>query len=175
MAAIHWLTFRTATPADVPALVAIHAACCREITRRLGDGHWSLEPTRESVLTAMECRTVYVALLGTAPVATVTVSQTPASFWPPAVWTEPEADALCVFGLAVLPEHQRRGIGAWMMSHIEDMAADAGHRWVRLDAYTANPRAQRFYRKLGYAARGEVALAGTRLTCFEKSVGAPGR
>jgi hypothetical protein len=39
------LSFSLATPAEVPALVALHAALARDLTSRYGHGFWSSEAT----------------------------------------------------------------------------------------------------------------------------------
>jgi ribosomal protein S18 acetylase RimI-like enzyme len=106
-------------------------------------------------------------------VASFTVGGKTPRFWPPSIWRVPDTDeqaVLGVFGLAVLPPLQRRGIGAWAMRQIEAIARERGCRFMRLDAYEQNPRSVAFYRKMGYDERGRLVVNGTPLVCFEQEV-----
>lgn len=104
------------------------------------------------------------------PIATFTVGEKLPRFWPRTIWSVPEAEALGVFSLAVLPSHQRQGIGTWIMRVIEELARQQNCPFVRLDAYEANPHSVAFYRQLGYDERGPIVVLGTALLCFEKAV-----
>lgn len=164
------LTLHLAEPQDLHALMRIHTETTREMTRRLGSGDWSVLPTMELLRAHIDRRVVFIARLDDDPVATVTASGTPAPFWPLSFWARPEEPAACIFAMAVLPRHRRRGIGAWMLDRVEEYAATRGLDWMRLDAYTANTRATSFYGKCGFTARGKVSRHGVSFTCFEKRV-----
>ena len=53
-----------------------------------------------------------------------------------------------VLDLALLPQHQRKGIGTWLLTRVLAEAATAG-RPVRMHVERFNP-AQRLYRRLGF-------------------------
>lgn len=165
------MIYRLATRADAATVDRIQCACGAEITERLGPGHWATKSNMAGVRERMKTRSIYLVFddAGEA-IATFTVGKKTPRFWPRTLWRVPDAEALGVFGLAVLPSHQRRGIGTWIMHAIEDLARDQGCRFVRLDAYEANPRSVAFYRKLGYDERGRVVVYGTPILCFEQEV-----
>ena len=142
-----------------------------EITERLGPGHWTTASNVAGVRNRIKTRSIYLVFddAGEA-IATFTVDRKTPRFWPCTLWRVPEADALGVFGLAVLPHLQRQGIGTWIMRAIEELARGQGYGFVRLDAYEANPHSVAFYRKLGYDERGRVVVHGTPILCFEQKV-----
>ena len=56
--------------------------------------------------------------------------------------------------LAVLPAERRRGLGAVLVSWLEQSARIAGLEFVQLEARADNPGAIAFYRALGYEPAG---------------------
>ena len=69
--------------------------------------------------------------------------------------TESEADGLKINQLYILPEHQDGGIGTACMKAVLE---DPKNRKVpiRLQVLKVNPRAIKFYTKLGFSAIGET-------------------
>jgi GNAT superfamily N-acetyltransferase len=169
---------------DARLIARIQNRCAEEITARLGVGHWSKVSTVESVKRRMESKSLFLVYDRDAveaaggeeraePVATFTVGVKAPAFWPRKAWREPGAKMVGVFGISVLPEFQRRGVGAWMMARVEELARADRAGYVRLDAYEQNPRSVAFYRKLGYEERARVAPMDISLICFEKAVPPP--
>lgn len=70
----------------------------------------------------------------------------------------PEADALGLRDLQILPALQRRGIGTWAVRQAARLAAARGYRHLRLRVYEENP-AQALYLRLGF--RLDCIEAGT--------------
>lgn len=173
------LTYRRAQgSADAKQIARIQNRCAEEITSRLGIGHWSKTSDTESVKRRMESKTLFVvfdveAADPTIPIATFTVGTKAPQFWPKKIWREPDARMVGVFGISVLPELQRHGIGAWMMDQVAELARTNHATYVRLDAYEENPVSVAFYRKIGYEERGRVVVRTIPLICFEKEVSMP--
>lgn len=76
-----------------------------------------------------------------------------------------DGDALVLEDLQVRPVDQNRGLGAWAMERVEDLARDRGLRAVRLRCFHVNP-ARRLYEWLGYT----VAEAGEDADWMAKPV-----
>jgi GNAT superfamily N-acetyltransferase len=165
-------TVRLAADADAESIRAIHAAVAEEVTSRLGQGYWSKQPKLERVREAIQKSntTVYVLEDDQHVIGTVTVSTKPAHFWRKRIWREPDAPALCVYGLAVLPERYRTGAGTQLMRFCESLARNVGLRYVRLDAFEANPASNGFYLSLGYEHRGSLVVGGVALSLYELAV-----
>ena len=69
---------------------------------------------------------------------------------------ETEPDALHLHQLFILPEHQGKGIGQRCMNLLMDEARR--HRLpMRLQVLKVNPRARRFYERLGFEKVGETS------------------
>jgi len=69
--------------------------------------------------------------------------------------------------LAVLPEHQRKGLGRVMMAEAERLLRDAGCPKINLQVRSSNGSAVAFYRRLGYLDDDVVSL-GKRLEHDER-------
>ncbi len=165
-------TVRLAADTDAESVRAIHAAVAEEVTSRLGQGYWSKQPKLERVREAIRKTNGSVYLLEDEKdvIGTVTVSTKPAHFWRKRMWREPDAPALCVYGLAVLPEKYRTGAGTQLMRFCESLARSLGLRYVRLDAFEANPASNGFYLSLGFEVRGSLVVGGVALTLYELAV-----
>ncbi len=77
---------------------------------------------------------------------------------------------LCVHRLAVDPSRQREGIAEKMMASVEILACYARLYSIRLDTYSLNTAANRFYEKLGYEKRGTIHLPKKpeEYNCYER-------
>ena len=60
------------------------------------------------------------------------------------------------FGVSVLGDWRRRGIGRALIEHLERWAADHGADEVMLDVSTANPDAIRLYHSMGFVDTGRT-------------------
>jgi ribosomal protein S18 acetylase RimI-like enzyme len=67
-----------------------------------------------------------------------------------------------VYGLAVKPDFQRRGIGAALVHRLEQALSGRGCLKVNLQVRAANAGVVAFYEKLGYAVEERVSM-GKRL------------
>ena len=67
-----------------------------------------------------------------------------------------------VFYLAVLPDHQRRGLGKLLMQKIEEALRAMGCPKLNIVVRSSNDKVLAFYEHLGYAA-DDVASIGKRL------------
>jgi ribosomal protein S18 acetylase RimI-like enzyme len=65
---------------------------------------------------------------------------------------------IVVHRLAVLPDHQGKGIARKLMDFSEEYAKKNGYDAIRLDTFSQNPRNQRFYEKRNYDKLGKVYL-----------------
>ncbi|MCX4971255.1 GNAT family N-acetyltransferase [Streptomyces sp. NBC_00654] len=68
------------------------------------------------------------------------------------LWTASERaqPARYVHKLTVDREHAGTGLGARILDWAGDEAARAGAKWLRLDAWTTNPRLHAYYRRQGF-------------------------
>lgn len=168
--------FRLAEESDAKALVELHNAVADDLTRKLGKGYWgghrSLRAQRDRIRKSNETPQHHIFVLpgNEGIIATVVLTTRRAPFWRKALWREPNAEAICVYDLAVLPAREGTGLGRMAMRLAEEMARSMGLDYVRLDAFAQNPHSNGFYSHLGYEMRGELVVGGVPLNLFEKSV-----
>ena len=172
------LTFELARPEHTKAIQAMRVAAAADLTAKLGPGHWSGSTKIASIRERIKCAdpeklrvtTLYVVCRDGEVVGSITVSTYPPGFWRRTYWREGKETGLGVFNLVVFPELQRQGIGLFLMKAVEQLALDHKIRFVRLDAYSANPFSTAFYRAIGYDERTVIDLRGCGLVLYEKDV-----
>jgi len=60
------------------------------------------------------------------------------------------AESLYVSSLAVAPQYRRLGLGMFILQFAENVAADAGRKWLELSVLKTNWPARRLYEKAGF-------------------------
>lgn len=95
--------------------------------------------------------------------------------WNAINWNHPDEAALVLHSFCVHPSVQNHGFGKKMLQFAEAFAKEKGYVTIRLDAYSGNESALRFYEKSGYTKTGEVFFsskpAGHAVYyCFEKKL-----
>ena len=113
-----------------------------------GIDQWQFPPHRDRITRALEAGEVFLVLVDDQPIATVQVdAHADAEFWT----TEDEpGDALYVHRMAVTRRFAGSGVGAKILDWATQRAADAGKRWLRLDAWKDNPGLHRYYEGEGF-------------------------
>jgi GNAT superfamily N-acetyltransferase len=149
-------------------LHAILADCGVDMRERIGLSHWippyPLTRLRHDVVKG----NVYEVAVADETIATFTIDDDSPDYVGDVLWAAEGEPGIYVTRLAVRPVFQGRGIGSSCMEWIERHAGSSGARSVRLDAHSKHEALLRFYRRRGYAARGEYEAFATPLTCFEK-------
>jgi|SRR3954468_4913094 ribosomal protein S18 acetylase RimI-like enzyme len=160
------LSFTLAGPTEAAALAELRSAAARDLTRRYGEGHWSVEPSERGALADLRHAEVWVARRRRAIVGTYRL----ATKKPWAIDRTYFSDCrrpVYLTNMAVHPEFQRQGIGRRCLEH----ALDRVRRWpadaIRLDAYDADAGAGGFYDRCGFREVGRVTYRSTPLVYFE--------
>lgn len=93
------------------------------------------------------------------------------------LWTPDEvADSLFVHRLTRVVDTTVRGVGAVLLDHVDQLAADEGRGWLRLDAWTTNRGLHEYYRQMGFRDVGIVPGHHTPSAArFERRVTSPSR
>ena len=87
-------------------------------------------------------------------------------------WEDQSNSFLVVHRLAVKKEWWKNKIGKKLMLFAEELTKKRGLRSIRLDTYSGNPKAMRFYLMLGYKELGAINLKPNKneYYCFEKII-----
>lgn len=164
-----------ARPEHVAEVWRILSACVRAM-RREGIQQWDeFYPTEALVAEDARNGTLFVAEDGGACVAAVCLDGNEPPEYAGVEWSG-GGPVLVVHRLCVDPSRQGRGVGGQLLDFAEELARSGGRRWVRLDAYSGNPRLIGMYERRGYRRAGRIHFPRRELPfyCFEKDLGGGG-
>ena len=87
-------------------------------------------------------------------------------------WNIMAKRVLVIHRLAVHPNKQGQGIGQLLMDFAEAYAKEHRYEAIRLEAYSGNPSALRFYENRSYKRVGEIVFPRRKLPfyCYEKFI-----
>jgi predicted N-acetyltransferase YhbS len=160
------LTFSLATPAEAPALAALHTAASSDLTERYGAGFWSHAATEKGVLNSLRHARVILARKGTTIVGTMRLANKKP--WAIDVtYFTPVKKAIYLTGMAVLPKLQRQGIGRMLLQKAVEEARAWPADAIRLDAFYTDAGAGAFYARCGFREVAHVVYKKDPLIYFE--------
>jgi [ribosomal protein S5]-alanine N-acetyltransferase len=166
------ISIRLAEERDVERAMVLVRDCIDGM-RQAGIDQWDeWYPAQATLLSDARDRTLYLASLETEPMIGILVLneyQNPQYAAVP--WTTTGVRVAVVHRLMVDPRCQGRGIARQLMRYAEERAQELGYDALRLDAFTANPRALRLYHGLGYHDAGWVTFRKGVFRRFEKRLG----
>ena len=157
-----------ATAADIEAVFRIRRASALDLKKRFGKGHWATFPKRQRLLDTIEEKSVYIVFRPGVFVATFRLSEKPPSFFDPKNFSDSQARAAYLTGLAVDPACQRQGIGSYCLRRAEEIALNLKCSAIRFDVYDSPAGAAGFYEACGFSCRCKATFKGEPLLMFEK-------
>lgn len=113
-------------------------------------------PTREIVLQDIKNKELQVVFEGDEIIAMIVITAEQEKEYGPVDWADKNGKALVVHRLAVHPNNRRQGIARELMDYAEKYAIENGYTSIRLDTYSKNSIAMRFYEKRSYRRCGEI-------------------
>ena len=160
------LTFRDATPKDVPVIAALHNAAAGALTARFGEGRWSSLVTERGTAASQRHARVRVGKGGKRILTALRlVTKKP---WAIDVsYFTPVKRPLYLTGMTVAVTHQGQGLGHQALEDAVDVARDWPADAIRLDAFDADAGTGAFYAKCGFLERGRVVYKGDPLVYYE--------
>lgn len=169
------LRIAAAGPDDPDAALAVVDACRKELEAH-GLLQWTASyPDRAFFQEALATGSLFVLsdAEGVAGVAVLDRSQPPE--WSSVAWHGSDAVFLAIHAFAIAPRAQRCGHGKSLLAFCEEVAAGRGCESIRIDAFSENAAALRFWERHGYRFRGEVRFAAKpaghkRYLCYEKAL-----
>jgi GNAT superfamily N-acetyltransferase len=141
-----------------------------------GEDQWSIPLPRSAVAATVSAGQTWLIRDDHEPVATLTLTayvdidglwkpdRDPEALWHP---EDDPADALYVAKMMLPLDRAGTGLGPEMLDWASGRAYDAGLTWLRLDAWTTNPRLHAYYRGQGFR---HVRTVETRVSgaCFQR-------
>lgn len=138
-----------AEEADLHRLLRFRTDSAAWLSRQ-GIDQWSRPFPPDHILASIRAGEVFMikASIGSDACATVTLDRDADNrLWTPEERTQP---ALYVHKLSVDRQFAGAGLGARILDWAGDQAAQQGCEWLRLDAWTTNPRLHRYYLAQGF-------------------------
>lgn len=158
---------KRATPDDLELLLDFRREAAEWLGKQ-GIDQWQRAYPPELMLASIERGNIFLFEEDGETVATVTLDQEDLE---PGAWTPEELQepALYVHKLTVRRKHSGRDLGARILEWAGDRAARNGAKWLRLDAWTTNPRLHEYYRRQGFdhvrtATEGNAVNGGHRVS-----------
>ena len=145
---------------------------CRNAMKGTGMEQWpDFYPTLDDVKSDIERRSLWILRDQGAVIAAVTIDDDQPEPYTGIEWKD-DGPYICVHRLAVDPDRQREGLAARMMEFAHDHGTRGGATSVRVDTYSLNTAANRFYERLGYEKRGTINLPKKpeKYNCMENAL-----
>ncbi|MEK8132890.1 GNAT family N-acetyltransferase [Paenibacillus filicis] len=128
-----------------------------EVMHEEGSDQWNASyPTILHFEQDMEHQSLYVKEAEQGVIACITIDQKLAPSYLGIPWSEPDAPAATFHRLAVSPYARQGGLAKELIHFAESVAFAQGIRWMRIDTYSLNHKAQALFTRLGYVKRGEL-------------------
>lgn len=147
---------------------------CRKAMQSAGIYQWQNEyPALENIKQDIEDKTLYGyyenGIENGKCIGAVCISTFQDEEYKEIAWQGPDENVIVIHRLAVNPDFQSKGIARLLMDFAEDYAKKENYSAIRLDSYSQNKRAVRFYENRGYQKRGECFFAGRDMPfyCYE--------
>lgn len=164
---------KAAGPDDLDAAWTVIDDCRCALEAR-GLPQWTAEyPNRTFFGEALAAGNLFVLSDGDdiAGVAVLDGCQPPE--WSSTAWEHRDAPFQVLHAFAIAPRAQRGGYGKSLLAFCEDVARERDAKSVRIDAFSENAGALRFWERHGYRFRGEVRFASKPpghqcYFCYEK-------
>jgi GNAT superfamily N-acetyltransferase len=160
------LTILRAAPDDALAISDIRNAAALDLTARFGTGHWSSLTTPETVLRHIAASRMLIARDDDDVHGALRLATKKPWAIDPAYFTAVRK-VLYLVDMAVLPTHQRSGVGRQLLAAATALARADGFEAIRLDAYDADAGAAGFYARCGYRETGRAVYRKVPLVYFE--------
>lgn len=160
---------------DLDATYAVLLECRRALEAR-GLMQWDSQyPSRSFFDDAIACKSLFALPDDGRICGVVVLNESQPPEWNAAAWHVQEPPFLVIHAFAIVPDLQGRGHGRKLLRFCEDLAREQSYTSIRLDAFSENSAALRFYEQQGYVFRGEVQftskpVAHQRYYCYEKAL-----
>ena len=170
---------KAAGPDDLDAAWAVIGDCRCALEAR-GLPQWTAEyPSRAFFREALAAGNLFVLSDGDGIAGVAVLDGRQPSEWSSAAWEDQGAPFQVIHAFAIAPRAQHGGYGKSLLAYCEDVVGKRGAKSIRIDAFSENTGALRFWERHGYRFRGEVRFASKpaghqRYFCYEKSLGRQG-
>jgi GNAT superfamily N-acetyltransferase len=159
------LAIAQALPADLDAVIAIEEDATHWLRARGIDPGQPPRPLRDIYADRIARGEVYVARLGGAPAAMLTLQWADRE-----TWGDVPDDAAYVHGLMVRRAFAGKQVGLGLLRWAGRVAAAAGKSYLRLDCKADNAALRAYYERAGFAYRGDITRGSYTGSRYERRI-----
>lgn len=128
---------------------------CVEHMNKIGIDQWDdYYPNLEVIKEDIEDESLFVLKDDNNILGIITLNEKQEEEYLDIEWQYSEGKQLIIHRLAISPNYQGRGLGDQLMKFAEEKAKELNYSSIRLDTYTKNKKALRFYEVRDYIKRG---------------------
>jgi len=144
----HQIVVRTARPGDLPAVARLLDDAGTWMRSRGITDQWPRRFPLSDLARRVDRGELHIAYDDDTPIGTFALdNKADPEFW----HDDPDGTrAGYLHRLTVARHHAGQGIGAKLIDHAADLAADSGRPWLRLDCAKNNTRLHAYYTNLGF-------------------------
>jgi GNAT superfamily N-acetyltransferase len=160
------VTVRRATSADEDLVADMWVRAAADLARA-GLDQWQYPVKRHNIRAAIAAGTCWLATDSAgAVVGTITIDRdADPTMWPP---EDCPSDALYLHRMITEPAAKGAELGSALIDWSACRAAEAGCRWIRLDAWRSNPGLWNYYADRGFELVRVVPDASGSGACFQR-------
>lgn len=165
------IKYRPAVCEDISEIMTLVNKAVAEMERN-GIKQWDeIYPTKEDFTEDIAQGELYAGTIDKKIAVIYAINQSCDEEYKNGKWQYPKEPFGVIHRLCVSTDHQRMGIAAGTVMHIEEQLRDKGMNVIRLDVFTENPYALRLYRKQGFKETGTVRWRKGKFLLMEKYIG----
>tara|TARA_B100001758_G_scaffold247951_1_gene268967 strand:+ start:2413 stop:2916 length:504 start_codon:yes stop_codon:yes gene_type:complete len=166
------MIIRKGQKSDLSKIMDMYSSCIKGMLNN-GIDQWDKSYPNEKIIASdIASKTYYIAENKGNIIGGINIDQKQDKSYLNINWEDQSKSYLVVHRLAVKEEFWNKKIGKMLMLFAEQLVQERRLRSIRLDTYSGNPKAMKFYRKLGYKELGEIDLKPNKnkYHCFEKII-----
>ena len=166
------MRIRKAKISDLGNIMIMYKSCVKGMIANGIDQWDDTYPDIETINQDLEKQTYYVVEEKEEIIGGINIDQNQDKTYLDIDWEDKSDSFLVVHRLGVKEEFWNKKIGENLMLFTENLVAEKGLRSIRLDTYSGNPKAIKFYIRLGYRELGSINLKPNKneYYCFEKII-----
>lgn len=169
---IRKLNIKTAHKKDLNQILNLLSVIVRHMDEK-GIKQWpNWYPNKDIILSDITKNQLIVAEVDSQIIGMVVLSPEIPQEYETIKWNLTEGKVNSIHRLAVHPVLKTKNLASNLMQFAENKACQDGYSIIRLDTYSLNKVANKFYLKIGYHNRGDINLQymPEKYHCYEKSL-----
>jgi len=163
---------RSAKISDLDALTGLVKSCISDM-KASGVEQWpDWYPNRDTLKKDILESVLFIAETEKGIAGMVSLSPEVPLAYKAISWNLKSGKVNSIHRLAVHPQNKTPGLAKKLVEFVEHLAKKQGYQLIRLDTYSKNMAANKFYRKMGYQYVGDIHLKfmPDGYHCFEKAL-----